>query len=70
MPRQTTLIPAQPVLRIFKRAGAPRVSRQAITKVVETLTKVSERVSVKAAEIAKHRGSRTINQGDVELALK
>jgi len=70
MPRQTTLIPKAPLARVFKEAGAHRVSDSALTSLVELLSEVSEQVASKAIEIAKHRGSRTVNEGDIRLALK
>ncbi len=69
MPRQTTLIPKAPLTRVFKAAGAPRVSDRALTEMVAFLTERSEQIAGKAIEIAKHRGSRTVNEGDIQLAL-
>ena len=70
MPRQTTLIPKAAILRIFKENGAPRVSDKALVRVVEFLTEKAEQVASKAIDIAKHRKSRTLNEGDIKLALR
>ena len=70
MPRQTTLIPKAPIAKIFKDMGAPRVSEDALLRVVEFLTQKSESVAATAIEIAKHRGSRTVNEGDIRLAVR
>jgi histone H3/H4 len=70
MPRQTTLIPKAPIARLFRDKGVPRVSSSALSVVVEFLSRRSETIAKRAIDIAKHRDSRTINQGDVRLAIK
>ncbi len=69
-PKQVTLIPKAPLMRIFKKQGTERVSDRAVQLLVSFLTKNAEVIAANAVEIAKHRGSRTVNEGDVRLAAK
>ena len=68
MPRQTSLIPKAVLVKIAKDNGAPRVSDKAAQLLLETVTNRCEAVARKAIDIAKHRGSRTVNGGDIILA--
>ena len=68
MPRQKLLIPEAPLERIFKSIDNIRVSKETLSYLSEYLYKEAKRVSSKAAEIAKHRNSRTINDGDIKLS--
>jgi len=68
MPRQISLIPKSVIVNIARESGAPRVSDKAAQLLVHTITKRCEEVATKAIEITKHRGSRTVNSGDIILA--
>jgi histone H3/H4 len=70
MPRQKLLIPESPIVRMFKDLDNIRVSQNAMEYLAGFLLKEAQKVSIKAGEIAKHRSSRTINKGDITLAIK
>lgn len=70
MAQRQTIIPKAPVARILMRAGAKRVSAEAVDAFVDVIEKVAEEVAKKAAMIAKHSGRKTVNDGDVKLAAK
>lgn len=68
--KRTTVIPKAPVARILMLAGAKRVSAGAVDAFVEVLEEFSENIAVQAAKIAKHSGRKTIQDGDIKLAVK
>jgi len=70
MARKTTVIPKAPFGRILMKAGAKRVSADAIDTFTEILTEMTEKIAVQAARISKHAGRKTIHEGDVRLAAK
>ncbi|MCH8004272.1 MAG: NFYB/HAP3 family transcription factor subunit [Nanoarchaeota archaeon] len=65
-----TVIPKAPFGRILMKAGAKRVSADAIDTFTEILTEMTEKIAVQAARISKHAGRKTIHEGDVRLAAK
>ncbi len=70
MGRKTTTIPKASVARMLMKAGAKRVSADAVDSFTDILTDKAIRISSKAADIAKHSGRKTIHEGDVRLAAK
>jgi DNA-binding protein len=70
MGRKTTVIPKAPVGRILLNAGAKRVSSDAMATFSDILLERTEKIAVQAAQIAKHAGRKTVNEGDVRLASK
>ena len=70
MGRKTSTIPKASVARILMKAGAKRVSADAAETFSDVLTNISLKISIKAAEIAKHAGRKTVHEGDVKLAAK
>jgi len=70
MGRKISIIPKAPVGRILMRAGAKRVSQDAIDSFTEILTEMTEKIATRAAEISKHSGRKTVHEGDVRLAAK
>lgn len=65
-----TLIPKMPVGRILTRAGAERVSQEAIDAFTEVVTDIAITIGEKAVRIAKHSGRKTVHESDVKLAVK
>lgn len=60
----------QPMRRLFKKAGAKRISDDAaeeLAKIIEDKTKV---VVTEAKRLAEHSGRRTIMKRDIKLARK
>ena len=70
MARKASTIPKAPMGRILMKAGAKRVSQDAVDAFTEILTEETEKIAKKAAEIAKHSGRKTVHEGDIKLAAK
>jgi len=70
MGRKISTIPKASVARILVKAGAKRVSQDAVDAFTEVLTDIAVRISKKAFDIAKHTGRKTVHEGDVRLAAK
>jgi histone H3/H4 len=69
MPRQKLLVPQAPLIRIFRSVEDIRVSKKAAESLALFLYGQAKVVAKKSGEIAKHRNSRTVNGGDVRLAI-
>ena len=70
MGRKISTIPKASVARILIKAGAKRVSQDAIDAFTDVLTDIAIKISSKAAQISKHAGRKTVHEGDVKLAAK
>ena len=70
MGRKITVIPRAPFGRILMKAGAKRVSADAVGAFTEILTEMTENIATQASKISKHSGRKTVNEGDVKLAAK
>ena len=70
MGRRTEIIPRAPVGRLITKAGAQRVSADAMNTLAEILTDMAEEISERAIKIAKHSGRKTVKAGDIKLAVK
>jgi len=67
MPRMLTLAPLE---RILKKAGAERVSKDALEEFGNVLEDYIVRVSMEANMMAKHAGRKTITEDDVKMARR
>ncbi|MBS3136503.1 histone family protein [Candidatus Woesearchaeota archaeon] len=70
MPRPGSTIPRAPVARIMQKAGAKRVSEDAVGAMVDYLTDYATSLGEKAVSIAGHSGRKTVQAKDLELASK
>ena len=70
MARNISIIPKAPFARILLNAGAKRVSAEAIDAFTDVIIDIAEEISTKAAKIAQHSGRKTIQDGDIKLAIK
>lgn len=70
MGRKGTTIPKASVARMLFKAGAKRVSDDAVSTLTEKLTDIAIQISKKANDISKHAGRKTIHEGDIKLAAK
>ncbi|HLC98618.1 MAG TPA: histone family protein [Candidatus Nanoarchaeia archaeon] len=68
--RRISIIPKAPVARILMKAGAKRVSADAVDAFADVLQDISLKVAEHAAKIAKHSGRKTVQEGDIKLAAK
>ena len=70
MARNISIIPKAPFARILLNAGARRVSAEAVDAFADVITDIAEEISTRAAKIAQHSGRKTIQDGDIKLAVK
>ena len=70
MGRKGSTIPKASVARMLMKAGAKRVSADAVDTFTEVLTDKALKISRKSAEISKHAGRKTVHEGDIRLAAK
>ena len=68
--KHTSIIPKAPVTRILFKSGAKRVSQSASDAFAEVLEKIAEDIALKAADIARHSGRKTVQQEDIALAAR
>ncbi len=68
--RNTSIMPKAPVARILFKAGAKRVSQPATDAFSDVLREIAEGIAGRAVQIARHSGRKTVQEGDVRLAVK
>jgi len=68
--RRVSTIPKAPCGRILMNAGAKRVSADAVDAFTDVITDIALKISEKAAQIAKHSGRKTVQEGDIKLAAR
>jgi len=63
-------IPLAPIDRILHKAGAERVSDEAIRALRNLLERLAEEIAKEALEAAKHAGRKTVTKDDIEFAMR
>ena len=70
MTRKTGIIPKAPAARILIKAGADRVSADAVDAFVEVIQEIAENIGTHAVNVARHSGRKTVQEADIKLASK
>ena len=70
MNKDKSLLALAAMEKLLKKSGAPRVSEDAKEAMREVLEDYAEEIGEKAARIALHSGRKTVEAGDVKLAVK
>ena len=68
--KRSTTIPKAPLARIMTQAGAQRISSGALDVLVEVLEDKALEIAAQAVKISKQAGRRTVNDGDIRLAVR
>lgn len=68
--KRATIIPKAPLARIMMQAGAQRISSGALDILVENLEDKALEIANQAVKISKHAGRKTVNEGDIRLAVR
>lgn len=63
-------LPLAPLKRIFKKVGAERVSDDTVEILSEHLESQAEIIAQNTLNMATHAGRKTLQSGDIELAIK
>lgn len=68
--RKKLIIPESVAVRLFKVAGAPRVSREARDALLNLIAKYGRDVADRAVKFSKHAKRKTVEEADIDLALE
>lgn len=68
--KTSTNFPIAALVRLLKKNGVERASRESILALDAKLAATGSEWSSKAADLAKHAGRKTIKADDIELATK
>ncbi len=63
-------LPIAAVDRLIRKAGAHRVSEGAARELSAHLEEIATKVTREAIELTEHAGRKTVQTGDIKLALK
>ncbi len=61
-------LPKAPIERLIKRAGAERVSDDAVEALADILEETAIKIASRAIKLARHAGRKTVTEDDIKLA--
>ena len=70
MPRPGSLIPKAPIAKLMQQAGGKRISDESVEELVHYLISFGAKIGERALAIAQHAGRKTVQAGDIRIALK
>jgi histone H3/H4 len=70
MPKSRKELPLAPLERILRKAGAKRVSKEAVKQFSMIISDYIFDLSAEAATLAQHAGRKTITDEDVRMARR
>jgi len=62
--------PLLPLEKIARKAGAERVSHNAIVAMRDLLLEISDKIAIDSVAIARHAGRVTVKGEDIKLAVR
>ena len=60
----------QPIRRLFKQAGAKRVSDKAANELIKIMEDKTKLIALEAEKLSKHSDRRTVMKRDIKLVKK
>ncbi|MFB6241654.1 MAG: histone family protein [Candidatus Nanosalina sp.] len=63
-------LPNAPIERIIRKAGAERVSKEAVEELRDAVEDLGREVSADAVEMADHANRNTVKEEDVDMATQ
>ena len=70
MVKRSNVLPKAVFARILMNAGAKRVSQDAMDVFTEIMEDIAEEIGQQSVKIARHSGRKTVQAGDVKLAVR
>jgi histone H3/H4 len=64
------MLPLAPFERILKKAGAKRVSQDALEEMAKVVEEKIFKIATEASALARHAGRKTITDDDVRMARR
>ncbi len=63
-------IPLAPIDRILHKAGAERVSEEAVIVLRDILEAIAYEIAIRSVELAKHAGRKTVTADDIRTVIR